>query len=247
VKLVEAALRRIHAGRRRHGLPHWVVLDEAHYLLYPGGVAEDAADLGDTGFCLATYRPSWLRPSLRQAIGALVLARTTANEELGLVRSLIADTALGERVVAGLPELPHGQFVFVWANAAGGSRAITFAAPPRLTSHVRHLTKYADSTVSPEARFFFRRPDGSLVATADSLRTFGRIAAGIDDEVLAWHAARGDFSRWVRDVFSDRELAAQLRKTESRWSRGEITDLRQAVCALIAARYGPERYGPGTM
>jgi hypothetical protein len=32
--------------------------------------------------------------------------------------------------------------------------------------------------------------------------------------VLAHHAARGDFSRWVRDVFADLELARQLGKAE---------------------------------
>ncbi len=58
-----------------------------------------------------------------------------------------------------------------------------------------------------------------------------------DEAVLAHHAARGDFSRWVLDVFSDPHLAAQLRKTESRWSRGEITDLRRAIAQLVMARY----------
>jgi hypothetical protein len=58
--------------------------------------------------------------------------------------------------------------------------------------------------------------------------------------VLGHHAGRGDFSRWVLDVFSDRELSRQLGKTESRWRRGEITDLRRAIDRLIAFRYGTD-------
>jgi hypothetical protein len=94
--------------------------------------------------------------------------------------------------------------------------------------------------VRPEHAFRFRRPDGHLVATADSLNGFRRIVAAADEAVLASHAGRGDFSRWVRDVFSDPELAAQLRKTERRWSRGEFPDLRRVIDDLIAARYWSE-------
>ena len=74
---------------------------------------------------------------------------------------------------------------------------------PRETPHVRHLKKYADSRVSPERRFIFRRPDGSIVATADSVNAFRRAVATVEERVLAYHAGRGDFSRWVGDVFAD--------------------------------------------
>jgi hypothetical protein len=60
----------------------------------------------------------------------------------------------------------------------------------------------------------------------------------VDDHVIAHHARRGDFSRWVLDVFSDLELARQLKKTEGRWRRGEIPDLRRAIDRLITFRYG---------
>jgi hypothetical protein len=82
-----------------------------------------------------------------------------------------------------------------------------------------------------------RRPDGPVVATADSLAGFRRAVTAADDIVLAHHARRGDFSRWVRDVFSDHQLAMQLRKTESRRNRGEITDLRRAIEQLVMTRY----------
>jgi hypothetical protein len=58
------------------------------------------------------------------------------------------------------------------------------------------------------------------------------------DEVLAHHADRGDFSRWVRDVFADVELARQMQKIEGRWRRRELADLRRPLDALITVRYG---------
>ncbi|GEM_PF-3281531 len=99
---------------------------------------------------------------------------------------------------------------------------LTFTAPPRSTPHVRHLRKYADAAVRPEHAFLFCKPDGRLVATADSLNVFRRVVATAGWEVLAYHAGRHDFSRWIRDVFSDLELAAQLRKAERRWGRGDL-------------------------
>ncbi|HXJ81977.1 MAG TPA: hypothetical protein VMS64_25235 [Candidatus Methylomirabilis sp.] len=87
-------------------------------------------------------------------------------------------------------------------------------------------------------RFVFPRPDGYVVAEAQSLHDFRRVVASVEDGVLRHHAERGDFSRWVLDVFADRELATQLRKAEARWRRGELPDLPRAVDRLIAFRYG---------
>lgn len=47
--------------RRRTGLPHWIVLDEAQ-----GVLAQDAFQPGDLGYCLATYRPEALIPGTVQ-------------------------------------------------------------------------------------------------------------------------------------------------------------------------------------
>jgi hypothetical protein len=59
----------------------------------------------------------------------------------------------------------------------------------------------------------------------------------VPDEVLDQHARRGDFSRWVREVLADHQLAAGLRKLEARRSSGEIDDLRGALRQFIAVRY----------
>jgi hypothetical protein len=140
--------------------------------------------------------------------------------------------------VATLPDLPSGEFVLLQPNSLSG--ALTFAPSPRQTPHVRHLGKYADSQVPPSQRFLFRGPDGHVVAAADSLSAFRGAAASAPETVLAHHAGRGDFSRWVLDVFGDRTLGHQIRKLEARWTRGEIRDLRPRLLELVALRYGSD-------
>ena len=135
-------------------------------------------------------------------------------------------------------DLPSGEFVLI--RPEGSTGALTFALSPRQTPHVRHLRKYADSQVTADERFFFRRSDGQVIATADSLNTFRGAVASVPEGVLAHHAARGDFSHWVLDVFSDRTLGHQIRKLEARWTRGEIRDLRPRLLELVTLRYGTD-------
>ncbi len=236
---IEATLDLARILRQRTGRPHWIVLDEAHYSLHRHGVAETAIGLEQKGFCLVTHKPSWLRPSVLRGIDTFVLARTTAPEELSFLRKMpVGAGKRGQRAIHVLPNLPSGEFVLIQPDDA--SDATTFSPAPRQTAHVRHLRKYADSQVPPDQRFFFRGPDGHIVTAADSLNAFREAVGTVPEEILAHHAARGDFSRWVLDVFSDRMLCHQIRKLEGRWTRGEIRDLRPMLQRLVAHRYGTE-------
>jgi hydroxymethylpyrimidine pyrophosphatase-like HAD family hydrolase len=237
VRLIEATLELAHALRQRAGLPHWVVLDEAHYSLHRHGVREAAIGLERKGFCLVTHKPSWLRPSVLQGIDTFAFTRTTAPKELSFLRdTLVGPTEPARRAIELLPDLPSGEFLLIEPD--GAPHAVTFSPGPRQTAHVRHLRKYADSQVPPDQRFNFRDPEGRAVAAADSLGAFRDALGAVPEEVLAHHAARGDFSRWVLDVFSDRTLGHQIRKLEGRWTRGEVRDLRPRLQQLIALRYG---------
>ncbi len=236
------ALATIRALRRRVGLPHWVVLDEAHYSLHGAGVAAASLGLEDKGFCLASYRGSWITAAVVEAMDIWVLARTTASEELDFLRrSLVGPPGDGRTAAGVLPELSRGEFVLMESGSDGAPRLWTFAATPRETQHVRHQAKYVDQRVGPSRAFLFRRADGTLAGSAESLGEFRAAVGSLEQSVLADHARRGDFSRWVEDVFSDTALAALLRKVEARWARGEIDDLRRALADPIALRYGDDR------
>ena len=229
VTLIGAGLGVIRDRRGRWGPPHWVFLDEAHYWFHHGGLDETA--LADKGFCLVTYRGSALPDSIWKAIDVFLIGQTTSATELNRLQAVFADSPIRERVSI-LPNIPAGEFLLIEND--GGSRTMTFVAAPRTTSHVRHLRKYADGRLPPHRCFLLRWPDGRLVASVSSLGEFAEALDTVDDEVLAFHASRSDFSRWLREVFADRELGAQLAKLERRWNRGELHDLRADLSRLLA-------------
>ncbi len=235
VGIIERGLELLRERRQRCGIPHWIILDEAHYSLHPEGVADRAIGIQDKGFCLITYRASWLRESVVQGIDVFLFARTTVPRELDFLRPVLnglpASTA---SVVSTLPNLPQGKFLLVRPDAVD-ARVQTFMAAPRMKFHVRHLRKYTEGQLPDGRCFFFRRPDGQLAATAGSLGGFLHAVSRVSEEVLRFHATRGDFSRWLLGVFADRELGRQLAKIERRWGRDEIHDLRHAIERLIAA------------
>lgn len=242
VDVIEAGLRAIGDLRRRLGRPHWVLLDEAHYSLHREGVAEEALRIEERGFCLVTYLPSWLRERVIKAMDVYLLSRVTAPDELAFLSVSLPDIAASRDAwpAAMLSRLPRGKFVVVQPDPNGVPMALTFVAAARETMHVRHVKKYADSQVPPAQRFFFRNHDGRVVAAAESLHGFRHAVVAVPGDVLGYHAARGDFSRWVLDVFADRELARQLDKSVARWRRGEIPDLGRTIDRLILNRYGPQ-------
>lgn len=220
LRLVAAGLARLRAFRAERGFPHWVVLDEAHYWLRAQGVPPETFHAGDKGFCFVTHRASGLRPAVIESIDVFVLARTTRPEELAFLSAHMRAAGLG-----AAPALPVREFLL----AERGGAAVTFKAPPRLTSHVRHFGKYTDRSVAPHRRFTFQLPGQAPVAMAATLGEFVAAVASVDEAVLAHHAAQGDFARWMADVCDDQHLGGHLRKVERRWARGEIADLRHAL------------------
>jgi phosphoglycolate phosphatase (TIGR01487 family) len=220
--------------RRECRLPHWVFLDEAHYWL---GEGERAADLvaAEKGFCLATYRASALASTVRKGVDLFLFARTTAPDETRFVHeSLPGAREAGEHLCAAFGELGLGEFVLVRADT-GCAGAVSFQAAPRRTEHVRHRRKYADIPVPSERSFFFRAPDGRLLARAATLGEFARAVTAVDEAVLAGHARRLDFSRWLFDVFQERRLGRQVRQVEQRCASGELRHLRAALTRLLSA------------
>jgi hydroxymethylpyrimidine pyrophosphatase-like HAD family hydrolase len=232
-RLVERSLDMLRRHRRRAGRPHWIVVDEAHYFFGRPG-ADRSALLEERGVCLVTYKASLLPPWTCETVDMFLLARTSVADELGALAPWLPDVD----AAAILPDLPSGEFLAVAARPAQGSGALTFVAAPRLTEHVRHLRKYAEGQLAPERRFFFRDRDGRLVATAESLRGFRDVLGTVDDAVLRDHAGRGDFSRWLRDVFANAPVSRQLAKIERRARATEMQELRPAIDRLITVAIG---------
>jgi hypothetical protein len=87
----------------------------------------------------------------------------------------------------------------------------------------------------PEDRgFIFTTTDRRASRTVRTLRQFAR---ELERQDLDPYLRRGDFSRWIGDVFGDRSLAGELRELEARYRAAPWTTARADVTAAIRGRY----------
>jgi hypothetical protein len=142
------------------------------------------------------------------------------------------------------PALRAGFDVRIVALSAGRATIATGGAPPRpfnvgrrRSAHVRHRHKYAEATLAPHHRFFFRTPAGLTGRSAGNIEEFLHELSHLDPQVLLHHAAAHDFSGWFAAVFQDRPLAARVRALEDGSLPAE--ELRAALALVVGARYGP--------
>lgn len=224
--------------RRLAGVPHRIIVDEAHYFLHDANVP-DLLDMEPNGYTLVSYRPSELRGDVLAASEAIVVTRESDPEE---VRALLAlcpsceganeqawEQLFGSLVVGEAVVLP------ITEEAGGQLRKIRLA--PRLTPHVRHFAKYIDIPVTAGRAFVFWGNGSPSGRRAQTLREF---VAAIEQEkasMLDGHLRRHDFSRWIAEVFGDYPLAKTMRSLEDEHRAGKFTDVVARVSEAIRSRY----------
>lgn len=229
------------AIRRNIGLPHRIVIDEAHYFLHDPNV-DELLDLTLGAYTLVTYRLVDLDPDLRNAMECIIVKRTTAPHENQTLQYMI-QTRGG--CVPGLPNLVSlgiEEAVLLPGMQETGGKCLKFKLFPRLTSHVRHKAKYLDVQLLLEQGFWFADESGTLAGPARNLKDFLTLLGHLPPAVLTGHAHRGDFSRWIADVFHDHALASSIRKVEQRFRLGHIHDLIESIAKLVHERY---EFSPG--
>jgi hydroxymethylpyrimidine pyrophosphatase-like HAD family hydrolase len=239
VEYVRTILPALATLRHHTGLPHRIVVDEAHYFLHDVDVSE-LLDLELNGYTLVSYRASRLDKNVLNSSQAIVVTRESDPDE---VRSLFAlcgscqgrksetewhelldRLAIGEAIVLPLTE-----------EAQGEIRRIHLT--PRLTPHVRHLAKYIDIPV-PESRAFVFWRDGAMTRDrARTLREFVDVLERSPVSGLDGHLRRGDFSRWIGDIFGDYPLSKTVRQIEQDYLSGTIGDLPGALARTVRSRY----------
>ena len=79
------------ALRRDMGLPHWIVVDEAHYFL-SGPEAERMVDFELAAYLLITYRPSLLHPRLLETVETVLATPLTDPGEVHALSRLCEAT-----------------------------------------------------------------------------------------------------------------------------------------------------------
>jgi hypothetical protein len=224
------------AIRRATGLPHRIVIDEAHYFLHDPNV-DELLDLTLGAYTLVTYRLTDLHPSLRNAIECIIVKRTTAPHEHETLTEMLQARMCCPAVMTDLTSLRLEEAVLLPGMRETGGKCMKFTLFPRLTSHVRHKAKYLDVQLLVEQGFWFTDASGTVAGPARTLKEFLALLEQVSPGVLAGHAQRGDYSRWVGDVFHDHALASEIRKVEQRFRLGHIHDLTESIAKLIQERY----------
>lgn len=223
--------------RRKTGLPHRIVIDEAHYFLHESNVKE-LLDLSLGAYTLVTYRASDLNPDVRKAMEIVCVTRTASPEEAQAIAAMF-DSGPAD-LSSILPSLKDGEAVLLPSPQEGENKMLRISLLPRLTAHVRHRSKYFEVPI-PAGREFVFSVDGRPLGPR--CRTFKEFIAALGDipgGALDGHARRGDFSRWIADVFHDHPLASDLRKLEQRYRLGYVESLSTELARAIRERYEVE-------
>jgi len=235
------------ALRRRTGLPHRVVVDEAHYFLHqqrlPGAI-----DLDQGGYLLVTYKASRLHPEVLASAEAVIVTGEADPAEAEALRSLGGQRWEPGEWARTLSGLEIDEAALLPGSEESGEELVRFRIARRLTPHVRHRHKYLEVPVDAGRAFRFQRDGEATGQTARSLQEWLEVLERAPDHTFDRHLERGDFSRWVAHVFADEDLAAELRRIEEDWRAGRAVRPHDRMVRAVRSRYSDARpcaAGPG--
>jgi hypothetical protein len=196
----------VQALRNTTGLPHWVLIDEAHYFFRSESPCLKYLNSPSGGFCLVTYRPSLLASEVYDTIGAHVTTSTKVEEERYFVTKILQ--ARGPRELVPHEALeriePPGAGLLL-ANTLGATWQV-FTPAERITCHAHHARKYADTRLPDNRAFYF--VNAGRPAVAHNMVEFYQALRVVPLASIRHHLNAGDFSRWVAEVLGDQQLAS---------------------------------------
>lgn len=233
------ALHYLEARRNETGVPHWLVIDEAHAAL-GGSHGSPGVDGPLRGYCLVTYLPTQLAGGVKDQIDYLLHVAGKAGLDEASVRAVAAATGLPfDTFSPFLDCVQVGEALLVPLASPSEVQCVSFA--PRWIAHVRHWHKYATARLPTERSFHFRGPTGLTGAVAGNMEEFHQNLQRASLDAIRQHAKGGDFSRWTAEVFRDSTLASALRLIERRLcsaaSKSEAEAARRELMAAIEKRY----------
>jgi hypothetical protein len=236
-RYIRAVLPALNVLRRRTGLPHRILLDEAHYYLHDAD-ARDLLDFGRNGYIIVTYCASRLPTAVLAATEVMIVTCESNSVELEALRASCARCgAIDAARWSILGSLPVGQGAVLPVTEEAGGDLRLFTIAPRLTPHVRHREKYVDVPVSTHQAFVFDANGRLATRRVRTLREFVHELETTAAPHLAGYIVRGDFSRWIRDVFGDGPLADELEALEARHRARRHEDTVAKMANAVRARY----------
>lgn len=234
VNYVSELLAALQETRDATGIPHWLMIDEAHCFFRSQSPCLKYLESITGSFCLLTYRPSLLASEAYNAVGAHIFTTTKVEEERYFATKILhAHPQLSMAAHLALDAIEAPQAGLLMTN--GGAPAWQVFTPrERITRHAHHARKYADARLSEDKAFRFHNADESL--TAHNMGEFYRAIQAAPLASLSHHLNAGDFSRWVEGVIGDQQLAQGLRKIERAIPAGATPD-RAEILAHVRDHY----------
>jgi hydroxymethylpyrimidine pyrophosphatase-like HAD family hydrolase len=237
VEYVSTLLPLLNTLRRRTGLPHKILLDEAHY--YIGGDAGRLIDAELAGYILVTYRISGLAVSIREAEDTVVMVtRETDLTESETLLQMCRPRLEARMAPPSFRDLAINEAALLPGPAEARGQVRRFRLAPRLTAHVRHKSKYLDVPLLHHQAFVFTDQSRSG-PRARTLKEFMGLLSVLPAGQIQGHLERRDFSRWLADVFRDMPLASHVRRLEGRCEVDDAREIAEEIIQSIRARYEP--------
>jgi hydroxymethylpyrimidine pyrophosphatase-like HAD family hydrolase len=237
IPYIRALLPAMNVLRRRTGLPHRILLDEAHYYLHDTD-SHQLLDLTRNGYTVVTYCASRLPKALLDGTEVMIVTCESNPAEVeALCRCCAKCQSADLTPWSTLSHLKVGQAVALPITEESGGALRMFSMAPRLTPHVRHRQKYVDVPVSHQRAFVFAKNGQPSEHRARTLRQFVAELEGTPLAALDGYIVRGDFSRWIDVVFGDHALGEELRRLEERYRAGSHAETLPEMVGAIRARY----------
>ena len=236
VDYLSALLPMVAGLRRNTGQPHWIVVDEAHYFLHEPDFRQ-RVDIELAGYMLVTHRVSNLPPDLLKEVESIIVTQITDPREahgLATLYGRAGEEAEWESLLNGLT---INEAALLPRMDAPERKLQRFLVAGRMTPHVRHRSKYLEVPMLEHHAFVFTCNGNPIGSSARTLKEFVMMLARLPMASIDGHTRNSDFSRWIADVFGDQPLAAEMRKVERQYRRGQVTNLVKSLIAPIRERY----------
>ena len=222
--------------RRSIGLPHWIVVDEAHYFLHRLTLDNVWTSSWQPTLSI-TYRPSQLHPELLGAVESIIVTPLTDPWEVRALTTLCGAQVMEAEWGNVLGGLGIDEAAVLPQEAGARRVPQPFTITERITLHVRHRAKYFEVPMPEEQAFIFTCNGQLIGEQARTLREFVTIQDRLPVAAIEGHAQRADYSRWIAEVFGDHLLAAEIRKIEKQFHRDRVANFSESLIQLIYGRY----------
>ncbi|HYE93699.1 MAG TPA: HAD hydrolase family protein, partial [Terriglobales bacterium] len=213
------------------GMPHWLVIDEAHHIFPPDGSrAMELLPAGMESLCLITLGADDLPRDVLERVN--VVASTDLGAFRDATQAVVGHYVHGLRLPEGAP-LERGEAAIAWREPH--RLAVRFRVRTRRIEHRRHVRKYTEGELPEERSFYFRGPTKALNLRAANLVRFVELAEGVDEATWEHHLRQSDYATWLRDEVKDPELADEIAALEREVM--PAAESRERALAAIRRKY----------